>query len=227
MKTRIQFLFLGVAAGLALGTSAQAATIIVGEHSFEGGKSVGDWSLGGAAAGRSTGNVPAPWVDSGQFGSGWTISSQYTTGIPDGDIFAFANGGGSLSQTLTTVLLPNTTYTLTVGVGYRKDLPGLGFSFPGYGIELWAGSTKLASDYDAGHGGTGAATPASDQWKDAVITYTSPSSVTADALEIRLIGYGIQTNYDNVRLDGTLVPEPSTALLGGLGMLALLRRRRG
>jgi hypothetical protein len=125
------------------------------------------------------------------------------------------------------VLLPNTTYTLTVGVGYRKDLPGLGYSFKGYGIELWAGAVKLASDYDASHGGTGAATPASDQWKDAVITYTSPSSVTAANLEVRLIGYGIQTNYDNVRLDGTLVPEPSTALLGGLGMLALLRRRRG
>ena len=33
-----------------------------------------------------------------------------------------------------------------------------------------------------------------------------------------------QAFYDNVRL--TIVPEPSAALLGGIGMLALLRRRR-
>ena len=30
--------------------------------------------------------------------------------------------------------------------------------------------------------------------------------------------------YDNVEL--SVIPEPSAALLGGLGMLALLRRRR-
>ncbi|MEP4077249.1 PEP-CTERM sorting domain-containing protein [Haloferula sp.] len=31
---------------------------------------------------------------------------------------------------------------------------------------------------------------------------------------------------DNIVLNGDVVPEPSTALLGGLGLLALLRRRR-
>ncbi len=97
-------------------------------------------------------------------------------------------------------------------VGWRADLPGLGFpTFPGYGIELWAGGNKLAADYDAAHSGTGAATPAGDEWKDAVVTYTSPSSVTPGQVpEIRLIGYGIQTNYDNVRLGATLVADVTT-----------------
>ena len=31
---------------------------------------------------------------------------------------------------------------------------------------------------------------------------------------------------DNIAISGTIVPEPSAALLGGLGLLALLRRRR-
>ena len=31
---------------------------------------------------------------------------------------------------------------------------------------------------------------------------------------------------DNVVINGTLVPEPSAALLGALGMIGLLRRRR-
>jgi hypothetical protein len=37
------------------------------------------------------------------------------------------------------------------------------------------------------------------------------------------VGFGLGT-FDNLNV--TLIPEPSTALLGGLGMLALLRRRR-
>ena len=36
----------------------------------------------------------------------------------------------------------------------------------------------------------------------------------------------IYSYIDNVTLTGTVIPEPSAALLGGLGMLALLRRRR-
>ena len=35
-----------------------------------------------------------------------------------------------------------------------------------------------------------------------------------------------QAFFDNVRLDIVAVPEPSAALLGGLGLLAVLRRRR-
>ncbi len=38
-------------------------------------------------------------------------------------------------------------------------------------------------------------------------------------------GSGGRTRFDNIALTGT-VPEPSAALLGGLGLLALLRRRR-
>lgn len=54
---------------------------------------------------------------------------------------------------------------------------------------------------------------------------------------VRYVQIGVDTTYEGsssdwqggfgeVRFEGTLVPEPSTALLGGLGLLALLRRRR-
>ncbi len=39
-------------------------------------------------------------------------------------------------------------------------------------------------------------------------------------------GTGSRTRFDNIALTGTIIPEPSTALLGGLGALLLLRRRR-
>jgi len=232
MKSRTHALLpLAALAGLALATSAQAASIAVGEDSFEGAKALGGWTdvvappSPGPGPGESTASVPSPWVVSGGQGTGWTDTSQYSGGIPDGDIYAYMNAAGNISQTLAATLQADTTYTLTVATGWRADLPGFGFpTYPGYGIELWAGGVMLASDYDTDAGNSG---PALDSWKDVTATYTSPSSVTADPLEIRLIGYGIQTNYDDVRLDGTVVPEPSAVALIGLGGLALLRRRRG
>ena len=187
-------------------TTGTAISLIVGEHSFEGAKALGGWTGGGPAAGQSVGNVPSPWVRTGTgFGSGWTSASQYSGGIPDGDIYAYANGPTNIRQTLAATMQADTTYTLTVGVGWRADLPGFGCpNFPGYGIELWAGNTKLTSTYSTNQGGTGAS-PTGGQWIDIVASYTSPASVTADALQIRLIGYGIQTSYDNVRL--TAAPD--------------------
>lgn len=41
-----------------------------------------------------------------------------------------------------------------------------------------------------------------------------------------VITWGGTANERPFTLSGTVVPEPSAALLGGLGMLALLRRRR-
>ena len=207
---------------LLAGPAAQAASVTILEPSFEGAAvTYVDWGF------FSYGPLPSPWVVDGDFGAQTNTDTNdfYTVGPPQGDIFVYANGEGYISQTLTTVLFPDTVYTLTVGVGYRKDMPGAGF--PGYGIELWAGGSMLASDYDVGHDGTGAATPAADEWKDAVVTYTSlPSVEPGQYLEIRLIGYGIQTNYDHVRLDASPIPEPSALAFAPLAVLGFAVRRR-
>jgi hypothetical protein len=59
------------------------------------------------------------------------------------------------------------------------------------------------------------------------LTYTADGteSVLGQDVAIRIFGATTSANYDNFSVDVT-VPEPSTALLGGLGLLALLRRRR-
>ena len=208
-------------AGLLFASSpVQAITVL--NPSFE---------VGVLANPGETGSGPITnWTTSGTSG-GWgrTDTNQFTSGVPDGVNYAWTNYSDTKhTQTLATVLLPDTNYSLTVAIGWRKDLaadPNYPI-FPGYGIELWAGTTMLASKY---HTDLGASSPVADSWLDVTATYTSPSSVTPDPLEIRLIsganvnnGYAIQTNFDNVRL----VPEPSAALLGGLGSLLLLRRRK-
>ena len=63
------------------------------------------------------------------------------------------------------------------------------------------------------------------------LTLADPSIVGPDVtgwdLAVRIGAENFQYGVlDNLQLDITLVPEPSTALLGGLGGLFLLRRRR-
>ena len=133
----------------------------------------------------------------------------------------FGNGAGQFSQTLSgTTLQTNTTYTLTVAVGNRNNL-----ALPGYGIELWAGATKVASEYSITQGGTGS-DPADGTWSNVTATFTSGESVVAGDLEIVLQSYGTQVNYDNVSLDATIIPEPATlGLVAAFGGTILFIRR--
>jgi len=210
-----------------LAASANAAAITVTNHGFEDPV---------YAPGVSGFNHPG-WTDlnGGNAGTGRTTTAQYPSGIPEGVNYAWFNQAkDTLGQTLAATLQADTTYTLTVATGWRTDLPGLGYTnYPGYRIELWAGGTMLGFDADTTRGGTGTG-PAAGTWKDVTVTYTSPSSVTpSQALEIRLLagnavngGTAIQTNYDNVRLDATPIPEPASLALMGLAGLMMVRRKK-
>jgi len=70
---------------------------------------------------------------------------------------------------------------------------------------------------------------------DATETYTGEVFDSFTPFQARFIEFDIDSNHGDantfyglseVQFDGTLVPEPSGVLLGSLGLLALLKRRR-
>lgn len=143
----------------------------------------------------------------------------YPGGVPEGDNVGYSflvnppgSGEAGLSQTLDTLLAPNTRYTLSVAVGNPTgDDPVPGISFPGfsgYRVELLAGGQVLAMDDNSLHIPEG-------KFKTSKITYTSSATDTliGQPLEIRLInllqGPGIEVDFDDVQLTAKALPGGS------------------
>jgi len=137
--------------------------------------------------------------------------------VPDGNQVAY-NNGGTIAQALSAVLQPNTRYTLGVDVGRRKSL-----TFPNYRIRLIAGTTEL---------GFNSVTPDPGTFERVTVSYTSGSSgpLIGQQLKIFLVSSGAQTNFDNVTLDASSIPEPSAILgllgFGLLGIASKLQQKR-
>jgi hypothetical protein len=156
-------------------------------------------------------------------------------------------GEAGLQQTLASTLQANTQYVLRAVVGNiasgvsapgSSDGGGVFYNlagFPGYRIDLLAGSTVLASD----NNGIGPAL-GEGQWGNAGLAFDS-STAAADLiglpLTIRLVNLalpgnaampGIEVDFDNVQLTALAVPEPATWALwfAGFAALGLHARRR-
>jgi hypothetical protein len=148
----------------------------------------------------------------GQAGS-WHPTAAYPP--PDGSFIAYSNGG-TISQTLSTLVMPNTTYMLSVDIGHRPDGFGNGFA-----VELDAGGVPLKSI-----SGFNASIPLGT-FINETLTFTTGPAASGD-LGIVLTSDGPQIDFDNVRLTASTVPEPASLslLAGGLGLLIFVFSRR-
>ncbi len=151
-------------------------------------------------------------------------------------------GGGleyGLSQILGDTLLANRQYTLQIDIGNIASGTASNGSFfnldgfPGYRVDLMAGSTILASDNN-----TLAGSIAEGEFALSTVTFTTGAVHTnlGENLAIRLVnlnvtdpsapGADLEVDFDNVRLDATAVPEPAATALISLGVIGLIALRR-
>ena len=215
MKTRA--MVLGTALILGLGAQAHAANIALTDPSLE------------ATFGGSNGVVVSGWFTFGGSGSAINVSGGFWGDMinRDGANAAYAaqigeNDGGSMYQTVE--LDAGVTYSLTVGIGTST---GVNKSEGKYALVFFnSGFSSLLAET------TGTVANQTGAFADDSVTFTPATSGTYQ-VGMRNRGYvpgtGADNNestifFDNVRL--TVVPEPSVALLGGLGVFGLLRRRR-
>ncbi len=162
----------------------------------------------------------------------------YVEAVPDGNNVGVTfltpqmDDEAGLQQTLAATLQTLTQYTLTVEVGnLANDVTPYDFDgFPGYRIDLLAGTTVLASDDDTLLPGEGRFLTSTVQFSTGA---THPNA--GQALTIRLVNLdaapGIEVNFDDVRLDATalgtcpaLPPVGCKAATASKGTLALARK---
>jgi hypothetical protein len=203
---------MGLALALVINAPAFATSITINNYSFE----TPTLSDGSATTGGISG-----WTFTAGSGGVWNpTTTDYFGGAPDGQNVAYVfQAPATLSQITSASVTPNYQYSLQVYVGSDRG------AAPTYTIQLVAkGVTDVILATASGQPPTGSFALVN------LPTYmaTDPNQY-GKPLEIRLISSTWRLHFDDVKLDGTLVPLPSTVLLLGSGLVGLLawRRRRG
>ena len=211
-------LLIGILA--ALTGFSQAASVTIQNPSFE----VTDLT---AAGGNTWTNDLAP-------GGGW-INQDNTTS--NGSSFIEVIGGFSsegaqhigiapawgIGQDTGILFSANTRYTLSIAAGNRTNQSAAG-NLSQYGFADGIGGINGSATFDAFANvaaGTFAEAPAY------VFDVPAGSPLIGQPVIISLASVGPgRSHFDNIRLDASAIPEPTTGLLAGLAGLMLLRRKR-
>ncbi len=200
---------------LSCSTVSFATPVTINNHSFE----TPDLSTGATWT-----NTITDWTNTSAAGT------SFIERIPgfssDGAQHLGIQGGATVYQDVG-LFADNTTYTMTVNIGNRNN------NFTRIGnTSTWEILDTLGTVYASGVWDAEAGTADGTFGPDQSIVYSTPASggpTGAIRLALRQVGEG-RSHWDNVRLDYTAVPEPSTlallALGGGSLMMGRRRRRR-
>ena len=126
----------------------------------------------------------------------------------------FANSEAGLRQTLAATLQTKRRYTLRVEVGNIANTTNGTFAFtgfPNYRIDLMAGTNVLASDLNTLLPGEGLFLSST-----VAVNVAASNPFGGQQLGVRLVNLnnapGIEVNWDNVRLEHGLIPQPTLAV---------------
>lgn len=222
---------IAASAALAITTASQAA--ILAEYAFTGGSAVrttadpdvnaGNFTAAGGNAGFSVG------------GNNVFLRSQHTgadqtAALADTDFFSVTISATNVGETMnlsSLALRLGSTERLSAGTAFnnrvylQSSVGGVGSGNP-----IIAG-TNTTFSHDGIPVPSDLFNPLTTTFDLSGIDFQGLSSVT---FQFRFSDNADSTDQinrmDDVTIHGTLVPEPSAALLGSLGLLALLRRRR-
>ncbi len=208
---------LALAAAIALTVLAapvSAVPITVVNNSFE---------LPAQADGGFTNGVVAGWVAFGATGVFNPTVGQLSQGPTDGLQVGYSNNVGlALTQDLTATLMANTLYTLMVDIQSRTD------GSPNQSTTL---QLRTAADAILASATFGPLAGGLNQVLTATFAAGAFDPNIGQFLKIALIAGGVQSDWDNVRLDASpqgtgSVPEPGTLLLLGSALIGLRMLRR-
>jgi hypothetical protein len=194
--------------------------LIAGSTIFAAGGTLANWTPATTTINSTAGGFsPSPG------GVNWT--STWWDGSNIGYLQVTSADTVSLSQTLSDTLQNNTVYSLSALIGRRSFTPR-----SDYAMQLWAGSTLLASASNL--------VLASNSFGTDSLTYSSGAGnpLAGQALKIVFSSSGAagavsEAFFDRVALDAVStapppdgVPEPSGLTLSALGLGVLMLRRR-
>jgi len=199
-------LVLTVAALLMLWASSATAAIVVSDWSFED-HVLAEGGYEDIAAGTYTGawscDAGNSWIDYGYWRS---------DGYPE-DLYAHTGNNKAYAysdyiyQVLPDTYVEGETYELSVWVGQ----PWEGYD-SGWWLYLTTGDHAVEVAEASGEAGL--------NWEKVVLSYTATAADAGENIGIKMWGYD-EVAFDDV----TLIPEPATMLLLGLGGLMLKHKR--
>jgi hypothetical protein len=194
-------------AGFGVFNDAAATPIVIDNASFETLPPGGFTGFSGLAA-WTIASIPG-WSNGGINSGQATLAGYSGNPAPSDGLYMAFSDSESISQVVASAVA-GTTYTLQVDVLHRADGVGNGAM-----VSLTFGGVVVA---------TGTGTDNLGVWNNWSATYTATAADAGKQVGIVLGNNhnpGNQSNFDNVRLDASAVPEPAAVSLLGIGGLAM------